>query len=99
MQRVTRDLCCQGSERTWTTEPFSSLESIGAPQMPFVGEDLKCMIARVVTCGDFSLQACVQTFVGVPIQDSVQQWCPSEPLHWHTTHQMACNYNESLRTR
>ena len=66
------------------------------PANAVAGEDLKVLIARVVTCGDFSLQACVQTFVG-GIQDSVQQWCPSEPLHlvWGCTDQMACNYNES----
>ena len=62
------------------------------------GDDLKVLIARVVTCGDFELSACVQAFVG-GIQGNVQQWCPDEPLFVQhvvlgCNDEAACNYDE-----
>ena len=62
------------------------------------GEDLKVLIARVTTCGDFSIQACVQTFAqGNP--DSVYQWCSNEPLFVPLegcADSGACNYNPNV---
>ena len=49
------------------------------PANALAGDDLKVLIARVTTCSDFSIQACIQVFVGGS-QDSVQQACPEETL-------------------
>ena len=69
------------------------------PVNAVAGEDLKVLVARVTTCSDFSIQACVQTYVGGD-QDSVQQFCP-EPLlvlHQGCTEEGACNYNPLATT-
>ena len=71
------------------------------PANAVAGDDLKVLIARVTTCGDFSLQACVQVFVGGS-QDSVntQRICP-EPLMvalQGCTDADACNYNPNATT-
>ena len=63
------------------------------------GEDLKVLVARVTTCSDFTIRACIQTYVGGD-QDSVQQFCP-EPLlvlHQGCTEEGACNYNPLATT-
>ena len=72
-------------------------EATGWPANMIAGDDLKILVARVTTCGDFSLHACAQVFVG-SLQDSVQQWCPDEPLFVEhvilgCTDENACNYN------
>ena len=72
-------------------------EATGWPANMIAGDDLKILVARVTTCGDFSLHACAQVFVG-SLQDSVQQWCPDEPLFVEhvilgCTEENACNYN------
>ena len=72
-------------------------EATGWPTNMVAGVDLKILVARVTTCGDFSLHACAQVFVEGN-QDSVQQWCPNEPLFVEhvilgCTDQDACNYN------
>jgi hypothetical protein len=70
------------------------------PANAVAGDDLKVLIARVTTCSDFSIQACIQVFVGGS-QDSVQQACPEEPLlvlHQGCTEPNACNYNPSATT-
>ena len=72
----------------------------GFPANMVAGDDLKILVARVTTCGDFSLNACAQVFVGGS-QDTtccVQQWCPDEPLFVEhvvlgCTNPDACNYN------
>ena len=61
------------------------------------GEDLKVLVARVTTCGNFSIQACAQVFVGGD-QDLDENWCPDEPLFVQhvilgCTDEDACNYN------
>lgn len=64
------------------------------PVNAVAGDDLKILVARVTTCSDFTLQACLQVFVEGS-QDSVQQVCP-EPilvLHVGCTDAGACNYN------
>ena len=66
------------------------------PANAVAGDDLKVLIARVTTCGDFSVQACMQVFVGGN-QDSAntQRICP-EPLmvaFQGCTDADACNYN------
>jgi len=69
------------------------------PVNAIAGEDLKILIARVTTCGDFTLQACTQVFVGGD-QDSVHVFCP-EPLlvlHQGCTEDGACNYNPQATT-
>ena len=69
------------------------------PVNAVAGDDLKVLIARVTTCGDFTLQACVQVFVGGD-QEAVQQACP-EPLvvlHEGCTEEGACNYNPNATT-
>ena len=38
------------------------------------GSDLKILIARVTTCGDFNFSACLQTFVQGN-QTNIDQWC------------------------
>ena len=72
-------------------------EATGWPANMIAGDDLKILVARVTTCGDFSLHACAQVFVG-SLQDSTQQWCPDEPLFVEhvilgCTDENACNYN------
>ena len=72
-------------------------EATGWPANMIAGDDLKILVARVTTCGDFSLHACAQVFVG-GLQDSTQQWCPDEPLFVEhvilgCTDENACNYN------
>ena len=69
------------------------------------GDDLKILIARVTTCGDFSLNACAQVFIGGSQDTSccVQQWCPDAPLLvTHVvpgcTNELACNYNSLATT-
>ena len=69
----------------------------GFPVNMVAGDDLKVLVARVTTCGDFSLHACAQVFID-GIQDSTQQWCPEEPLFVEhvilgCTDEGACNYN------
>ena len=69
------------------------------PVNAVAGDDLKVLIARVTTCGDFTLQACVQVFVDGD-QEVVQQACP-EPLvvlHEGCTEEGACNYNPNATT-
>ena len=69
------------------------------PVNAVAGEDLKVLVARVTTCSDFTIQACLQTYVGGD-QDSVQQFCP-EPLlvlHQGCTEEGACNYNPLATT-
>ena len=69
------------------------------PVNAVAGEDLKVLVARVTTCSDFTIQACIQTYVGGD-QDSVQQFCP-EPLlvlHQGCTEEGACNYNPLATT-
>ena len=69
------------------------------PVNAVAGDDLKVLVARVTTCGDFTLQACAQVFVEGS-QDSVQQFCP-EPLlvlHQGCTEEGACNYNPLATT-
>ena len=71
-------------------------EDTGWPANMIAGDDLKILVARVTTCGDFSLHACAQVFVG-SFQDSVQQWCPEEPLFVEhvilgCTDEGACNF-------
>lgn len=39
------------------------------------GSDLKILIARVTTCGDFNISACLQTFVEGN-QTDIDLWCP-----------------------
>lgn len=70
----------------------------GFPVNMIAGEDLKILVARVTTCGDFSLHACAQVFVEGS-QDSTQQWCPDQPFFvqhvvFGCTDAEACNYNE-----
>lgn len=69
------------------------------PVNAVAGENLKVLIARVTTCSDFTLQACLQVFVGGS-QDSVQQACPEPLLVLHTgcTEEGACNYNPNATT-
>ena len=70
------------------------------PSNAVAGDDLKVLIAQVVTCGDFEIQACVQTFVG-GLQDSAQLSCPNEPLFVAfegCTDSAACNYNPNAST-
>lgn len=62
------------------------------------GEDLKILVARVTTCGDFLIQACAQVFVGGD-QGQDERWCPDEPFFVEhvvlgCTDAEACNYNE-----
>ena len=73
---------------------------VGFPTNMVAGVDLKILVARVTTCGDFSLSACAQVFQGGS-QDStsIQQWCPDEPFFVEhvvlgCTDAEACNYNE-----
>ena len=76
---------------------YGSGETI--PSNAIAGDDLRILIARVTTCGDFTLQACTQVFVAGN-QDSVQQFCP-EPLlvlHQGCTEEGACNYNPLATT-
>ena len=49
------------------------------PTNAVAGDDLKVLIARVTTCGDFSIAACAQIFVN-GIQDDFQNECFG-PLH------------------
>ena len=74
--------------------------STGAwPVNAVAGADLKVLIARVTTCGDFTIQSCAQVFVAGS-QDSVTQVCP-EPLivlHEGCTEEGACNYNPNATT-
>lgn len=77
----------EGSEGNWSENAVA-------------GDDLKILVARITTCGDFSIQACAQVYVGGS-QDTtccVQKWCPPAPLLvTHVvpgcTDQMACNYD------
>ncbi len=63
------------------------------------GDDLKVLIARVTTCSDFTIQACVQVYLAGD-QNDVQQFCPDalEVLHEGCTDLGACNYNPNATT-
>lgn len=69
------------------------------PSNAVAGADLKILIARVTTCGDFTLQACTQVFVE-GFHDSVSQACPDPlvVLHMGCTDEVACNYNPNAST-
>ena len=64
------------------------------PVNAVAGDDLRVLIARVTTCGDFTIQACAQVFVAGD-QEEVQQFCPEalEVLYTGCTDAGACNYN------
>ena len=47
----------------------------GSPENAIAGEDLKILIAQVTTCGDWSLQTCLQVFVA-GVQTDIQYTCP-----------------------
>ena len=54
--------------------------STGAwPTNAVAGADLKVLVARVTTCGDFSFQGCGQVYVGGQ-QSLVQNFCPDSAL-------------------
>jgi hypothetical protein len=48
------------------------------PAIAVAGPDLRVLVARVTTCGDFTLQSCVQTFPGG--DQSVQSYVCAEPF-------------------
>lgn len=49
------------------------------PTNAVAGSDLKVLVARVTTCGDFSFQACVQSYPG-GVQDQTTNFCPDSAL-------------------
>jgi len=67
----------------------------GWPVNAVAGDDLRVLIARVTTKCGFSLQACIQTFVGGD-QDEVQQDCFSidvpSPTPGECGDPLACNF-------
>jgi len=48
---------------------------LGIPPNALAGEELRVLIAQVTTCGDWSLQACIQTFINAD-QENIIQNCP-----------------------
>jgi hypothetical protein len=52
-----------------------SVFTAGTPSNTIAGADLRVLIAQITTCGDWSLQACIQTFVSGD-QSNIQQSCP-----------------------
>jgi len=64
-----------GEDICSTTYNNGSVFIPGAPENAIAGDDLKILIAQVTTCGDWSLQACVQIFLAGD-QTNIQQICP-----------------------
>ena len=52
-----------------------SVYMVGSPENAVAGDDLKILIAQVTTCGDWSLQTCLQSFVGGE-QTNINTVCP-----------------------
>jgi subtilisin-like proprotein convertase family protein len=67
---------CSGSTET------GAVFAIGIPPNALAGEELRVLIAQVTTCGDWSLQTCVQTFVNTD-QTNLVLTCPEllEVIH------------------
>ena len=51
---------------------------VNGPAVAVAGDDLKVLVARVTTCGEFTLQSCVQTFPGG--DQSVESYVCAEPF-------------------
>ena len=60
--------------------PEINLETglVDGPAVAVAGDDLKVLVARVTTCGEFTLQSCVQTFPGG--DQSVESYVCAEPF-------------------
>ena len=74
-----QDTVCQGlvidDGAIYTIANTDDNGTITGPSSAFAGEDLRVLVARITTCGDFTFQACTQTFIGQSL-DSVMQFCP-----------------------
>ena len=68
------------------------------PANAVAGEDLKVLVARVTTCSDFSIQVCIQVFVGKPRQRSRRAPRAAACVAPGCTEPDACNYNPSATT-
>ena len=51
---------------------------VNGPAVAVAGDDLKVLVARVTTCGEFTFQSCVQTFPGG--DQSVESYVCAEPF-------------------